>query len=273
MFILGLLAILWFAGVGILFLLDFSGMLTGGEGTIPPWLAILGIVLIIPVAIVLLFMLFALPEHYARLVFQRETESIHEELRQVHREQDSVEDTLKKELSDKAGLIELIRYSRLQLEAYYTVGLVQTRYGFRNSTIAMWLGFVLLFVGISWAIFPLERLMGITEQANKTSANVIILVSAAVIEFISAMFLWVYRSSMGQLTYFYDRQMYTHTALLCYQMADQMQQTTDETKQLIVASLLSHSPSPDRPAAPGSRIIEAFLTRSKTPGTNGGSGE
>jgi len=46
------------------------------------------------------------------------------------------------EKDDEAGLLPLLKYSRLQLEAYYKIGLTQTRRSFLYSVVAMWVGFI-----------------------------------------------------------------------------------------------------------------------------------
>jgi len=58
-----------------------------------------------------------------------------------------------------------------------------------------------------------------------------------VIEIISALFLWVYRSSLQQLTYFYNRQMDNHSVMICQRIAETMKDS-DETKKVIVEKIL-----------------------------------
>lgn len=178
-----------------------------------------------------------------------------QELRKVNVVQTKVEDQLEKE--DVTGLIPLVRYSRVQLEAYYTIGLKQTQRSFRYSIIAMWIGFIIIVGGILHYVVPLEKL-GITPI--KTDINVLILAGGGIIELISALFLWVYRNSIAQLTYFYNRQMHTHNILLCYRIADSMQ-SKDETKKIIVEKVLERTWTLDRPAMRGAKGITKLISK------------
>jgi hypothetical protein len=161
------------------------------------------------------------------------------------------------EEKDDAGLLPLLKYSRAQLDAYYRVGLSQTRRSFFNSVLAMWLGFVLLLAGMALYVAPVEQL-GFKPPTQ--DFHVIVMGGAAIIEFISALFLWVYRSSTAQLTYFYNRQMHTHTAILCFRIASTMQpEKADDTKRAIVDKVLDWSTSPEKTPLPGSKGMRAII--------------
>jgi hypothetical protein len=164
------------------------------------------------------------------------------------------------EQTDSAGLLPLLKYSRAQLEAYYAVGLSQTRKSYFNSVLAMWLGFILLLVGVALYVGPVERL-GLKPPTQ--DFNILIMSGAAIIEFISALFLWVYRSSTGQLTYFYDRQMHTHTSILCFRIASTMEKAnSDDTKKAIVNKVLEWTYTPERPPVAGAAGLRALLPTS-----------
>jgi hypothetical protein len=157
---------------------------------------------------------------------------------------DTEEAALKKlDKSDAAGLLPLLRYSRAQLEAYYEIGLSQTRRSFRNAVIAMWLGFLLLALGVFLYVGPAERL-GL--QRPDTDFNILIVSSAVIVEMISALFLWIYRSTTGQLTYYYRLQMRSHTSILCFRIASSMEKR-DEAKRAIIDSILDSTLAPERP--------------------------
>jgi hypothetical protein len=169
------------------------------------------------------------------------------------------EASAKLEETDQVGLLPLLRYSRAQLEAYYLVGLSQTRRSFLNSVLAMWLGFILLLVGVCLYVGPVEKL-GLTRPQQ--DFTIFIMGGAAIIEFISALFLWVYRSSTGQLDYFYDRQMHTHNVVMCYRIASTMEKA-DDTKRLIVQKVLERTWAPDRPQPTGAKGLRELLTKLK----------
>lgn len=80
---------------------------------------------------------------------------IKQKVHEVKEVQTDLESQLEKE--DTSGLIPLIRYSRVQLEAYYTIGLSQTQRSFRYSVIAMWIGFIIIVGGIIHYVVPLEQ--------------------------------------------------------------------------------------------------------------------
>jgi len=119
----------------------------------------------------------------------------------------------------------------------------------------MWIGFAFLIIGFSTYFLPVERI-GLNQPDNINTALISV---GAIIEFISALFLWVYRSSTGQLTYFYNRQMYTHSVVLCYKIAESMSKGGDEAKQKIVEKVLERTWSVERPAPPNSKGIKDLI--------------
>ncbi len=153
------------------------------------------------------------------------------------------------ENTEQEGLMPLIKYSREQLEAYYLIGLSQTRKSFMNSVIAMWIGFLIIVVGIAQYIIPLEQ-FGLKSPG--TDINIVIIAGGAIVEIISALFLWVYRSSIGQLTYFYNRQMHMHNVLFCFRIASTMKEP-DETKKLLVEKVMEKIWNPERPESTSSK--------------------
>jgi hypothetical protein len=166
------------------------------------------------------------------------------------------------ENTDDAGLLPLLTYSRAQLDAYYQIGLSQTRRSFFHGIVAMWLGFALLLSGLALYIVPLDKL-GLNSPTQ--DFKILLLSGAAIIEFISALFLWMYRSTTAQLTYLYDRQMYSHTAILCFRMASTIERIKgDETRASIVIKLLDWSAKPERPALPSGGGLAALLPKQAT---------
>ena len=160
------------------------------------------------------------------------------------------------EKTDDAGLLPLLRYSRAQLDAYYAMGLGQTRRAFLNAALAMWLGFGLLVAGIALYIGPVEKL-GLARPAG--DFDWLILASAMVIEVVSALFLWVYRSTIGQLTFYYRLQMQSHTAIMCFRIADTMKEP-DDAKRAVIDKLLATGPAPERPAPMSARGLASLAT-------------
>lgn len=149
------------------------------------------------------------------------------------------QDQLEQELIDKdtTGLIELVRNSRLQLREYYYAGHSQAEKSFRNSILAMWLGFIIIISGVAVYIFQIFN----DSSSNATDGvHILTVASGAVIEVVSALFLFVYSRSIRQLTAFYDRQSYNHHIVMCTKIAERSDKP-DDIRQLIVERVLEHS--------------------------------
>lgn len=173
------------------------------------------------------------------------------------RVRETEDDALRRlEKTDDAGLLPLLRYSRAQLDAYYAMGLGQTRRAFLNAALAMWLGFLLLVGGIALYIGPVEQL-GLARPPG--DFQWLILASAIVIEVVSALFLWVYRSTIGQLTFYYRLQMQGHSAIMCFRIATTMKEP-DAAKRAVIDKLLGAAPEPERPAPMGAKGLLALAT-------------
>ena len=162
------------------------------------------------------------------------------------------------DIPDPAGLLPLVKYSRAQLEVYYKLGLSQTRWSFAFSVVAMWIGFVFIIGGFLIYVGPAEEWFGVVRPEQDIS--ILILAGGAIIEFVSALFLWVYRSTIGQMTFFYRRQIYAHNVMMCFRIADTMLDA-DETKKMIVAKFLDLVVAPERPAREGGKGMLGLLKK------------
>lgn len=162
--------------------------------------------------------------------------------------------------SDTGDLLELLKNSRTDLEAYYTTGINQSRRSFRNSVLAMWLGFILLLCGLAMYVAPVEQIGFDIPDPN--TFNFLIIGGAAIIEFISALFLWVYRSTSVQLNNLYDREMYAHTVVLCYKIASTLKDP-DESKKAIIEKVMDRQWSFGTVEKPGSNNFQKLITAEK----------
>ena len=177
--------------------------------------------------------------------------------------QDEVEEKLHEiEKDDQSGLIQLVKYSRLQLEQYYVIGLHQTTQTFWFSITAMFLGFAVIMASVFPIVIP--SLFNTKQIGMNPNVNIVVAVSGLIIEVISALFLWMYRSSMAQLTYFYNRQMYLHNVLVCVRIASGMKSGDEvkslDAKALIVTKILDSTWTVDRPSAPDSRGLKDVVS-------------
>lgn len=217
---------------------------------------------VIPGAFMMLFLIYAPGIAYFPYVLLNKVlalyvnEQAETQLTRVFRDAQSRQEALEKKLEeeDQGHLVSIIQYSQAQLREYYAIGLGQTQRSFRYSIIAMWLGFIILLGGLALYVFPVEN---IGLKAPTAGVNTLVIGSGAIVEFISAMFLWVYRRSVGQLTYFYNRQMHTHNILLSYRISDTMTDK-DTTKKLIIEHILNKVWSPQTIEAPSSKGFARF---------------
>jgi hypothetical protein len=225
------------------------------------FLSIIGILLLSVIPFGLMMPGFSMLGQTFRAVVDSQESDLTQKLDDIRGEQQSVEKQLGDlERGDASGLMHIVKYSRLQLEAYYAVGLRQTQQSYRNSVIAMWLGFAIIMVGVLRQIVPLN-IINEHFSAAPTGFDPLVLAGGVVVEIISALFLWVYKSSIEQLTYFYDRQMHLHGVLLSVQITSGMKDKDDTTK-LIVNDILAKSWRAERSPLPDSSKLKSLLSRS-----------
>lgn len=196
----------------------------------------------------------------ARLYAESANEHVAGQIRELSRDQEEAEKQL--EHSDRAGLVPLVRYSRMQLEKYYTIGFNQTRRSFRYSVAAMWLGFAVILSGLIFQVLPLEQIFPESGLMKEPDFNVVALAGGTVVEIIAALFLWVYRSSMQQLTYYYDRQMHIHDVILCFRMASSTKEP-DAIVGSIIDEVLKHTWKLEREAAPSGKVIGELFSKAE----------
>lgn len=172
-------------------------------------------------------------------------------IHEIEVKQSGYEQILKE--NDTEGLIPLVTYSRIELEQYYKIGLSQTQRSYQFSMIAMWLGFLIIAFGIVSYIVPASF---INKNLVEGNFQILTISSGIVIEVIAVLFLGIYRNSINRSTYFYNRQVFIHNALLAYKIATSMKEP-DLSKQLIIEKILEFGIS--------SNPIEAKPMSKKTP--------
>lgn len=154
------------------------------------------------------------------------------QIHEIEVKQSGYEEVLKEK--DTEGLIPMVTYSRIELEQYYKIGLTQSQRSFQFSMIAMWLGFLIIAFGIVSYIVPASF---INRDLVEGNFQILTISSGIVMEVIAALFLGIYRNSMNRSTYFYNRQVFIHNALLAYKIAKSMKEP-DLSKQLIIEKIL-----------------------------------
>lgn len=153
-------------------------------------------------------------------------------IHEIEVKQSGYEQILKEK--DTEGLIPMVTYSRIELEQYYKIGLSQTQRSYQFSMIAMWLGFLIIAFGIVSYIVPASF---INKNLVEGNFQILTISSGIVIEIIAALFLGIYRNSINRSTYFYNRQVFIHNALLAYKIANSMKEP-DLSKRLIIEKIL-----------------------------------
>lgn len=190
-----------------------------------------------------------------RIYAEAETKKVTQILDRGSQEQAAVENELK--ASDSTGLVALVQYSRIQLEAYYRIGLSQTEGSFKYSVIAMWIGFGVIMLGIVIRVVDLQR-FGL--QPPDTDISTLVIMAGAIIEVISALFLWVYRNSIRQFTYFYNRQMHSHSVLVCQKIAETMA-APDDVRKMIIERVLDATWKAEQDSLPTGKALLSFGTK------------
>lgn len=167
-----------------------------------------------------------------RLSAEDAEREFNDKLQEIEKKQNSYEEKL--EANDDLGLIPMVTYSRIELEQYYKIGLTQTQKSYTYSIVSMWIGFLIIILGIILYLFPSK----VTNQELLSGNFQILTIASGILtEFISALFLWIYKSSVNNLTYFYNRQIFIHNTLLAYKIATSMKDG-DTTKKIIVEKIL-----------------------------------
>ena len=165
-----------------------------------------------------------------------------EKIDEIERSRISYEEKL--EQTDSEFLIPLITYSKLELETYYKIGLNQTQKSYKYSILAMWIGFIIIVIGIAIYIAPENQYFKPNEMISD-KINIVIVASGAILEIVSGLFLWIYKNSMNHLTYFYNRQIHIHNSLFAFRIAQTME-NSDEAKKIIVERVLNFNYKVDK---------------------------
>lgn len=182
------------------------------------------------------------------------------------RQKDAEEELMQSETSGQIGLVGLVRYSRIQLESYYHIGIDQAKQSFVYSFLAMWLGFLVILTAVIPRVFNLSR-YGITPP--DTNVSVIAVFAGVIIEIISALFLWMYTSSVRNLKYFYDRQMFYHTVLICRTIARGMKES-DEIMKMIIERTMDRVWELNTPVLPRGNVPPGTIAREEGTGNAAG---
>jgi len=179
------------------------------------------------------------------LEFWQEFGSLNEQVRSARKAQQEIEKRLLED--DEQNLVMIVGYSRQMLSEYYGIAMSQAQRSFRYCLIAMWLGFFVLLAGVLDSLFGLSQLLNTATsetplaQSDGVDPNTVVLLTGVVLEFIAAAFLWVYRFSIQQQTYYYQRQLKLHNVLLAHRISSAMGDGKDESVKLVIEKLLEEA--------------------------------
>lgn len=144
--------------------------------------------------------------------------------------------------NDPIGLGQVIRLSRLELDKFYQLTLGQARGSYRYAVLASWLGFGVIILGLLQGMgvlpAPSREMAEGVANSNATTSVTVTMAVGAVMELVSGLFLWVYRSADRRFGYFYDRQMHFYSVFICTKLAMEMT-TKDESMASIIDRILT----------------------------------
>lgn len=193
-------------------------------------LAVLGAIYLIIIPFLPLYYFFSKGDIFE--IFTEEAEKRHAEEQNKLNDEEELFDELIKEDSEK--LVRLTTFSRIELNRYYETNLSQTKRSYRSCMAAMWIGFSIISFGI---ILFLKPSLLTEKGAVEMNFTILTIGSGVVIEIIAALFLWIYKSSLEQSTYFYNRQIFIHNTLLAFRIANTMKEP-DQSKNIIIEKML-----------------------------------
>ena len=165
------------------------------------------------------------------------------ELGDARKKQDNLQSQL--DVNDPQYPVKLVSYSRFMLQEYYIMAMKQAQRSFKYCLIAMWLGFFVLLIGVADYFLPMQsifaKVMDVEiAQTTEFSAQSFVLITGVVLEFISVAFLWVYRFSIKQQTYYYRRQLKLHNVLIAKNITESMEAGKDAALTSIITNLLEN---------------------------------
>jgi hypothetical protein len=137
------------------------------------------------------------------------------------------------------NLNQIIEDSQFRLYNYYSIGFAQARKSFRFGVVAMFIGFIILLLGIAdtFGFFSI-----FIPSLKPVDINTIVIAGSLISEVIAGLFLWVYKFSIQQLNYFYGCQNNMYNFLIAYTISDSMGDATkDTTKSEVVKTIMELS--------------------------------
>ncbi len=156
----------------------------------------------------------------------------------VELEKLSVErEKLKEKVQDKDSEVENNVFNTIQLNLnqtteYYTINKSQARQSFRASMIAIIAGLITILIGIWFMYFK-----------GNVTASTISIVSSVLLEVIGGMYFYVYKKSLEQLNFFYEKLEKTQDTMVAIELTNSINDEARkiELQEKIIVNLIERS--------------------------------
>ena len=136
-------------------------------------------------------------------------------------------DLSREQLERSNDVVSLMINNVSELREYYVISKRQANRAFTSTLVICVLGFVVFIVGIV--------LSAMTEQELALYTTI----SGGIVEVISGLFFWLYKSTTNQLNLYHERLGYTEKYLTAMQLAENMSpERKDETYRYIIEMVL-----------------------------------
>lgn len=136
------------------------------------------------------------------------------------------------EIKNKNNVFNTIQLNLNQTTEYYTINKSQAKQSFRASIFAIVIGLITLVVGI-WFMFYKENITMATISA----------ISSVLLEAIGGMYFYVYRKSLEQLNFFYDKLEKTQDTMVAIELTNNISNDAKkmELQEKLILNLIERS--------------------------------
>ncbi|MGH0950692.1 TRADD-N-associated membrane domain-containing protein [Bacillus mycoides] len=136
------------------------------------------------------------------------------------------------EIKDKNNVFNTIQLNLNQTTEYYTINKSQAKQSFRASIFAIVIGLITLVVGI-WFMFSKENITMATISA----------ISSVLLEAIGGMYFYVYKKSLEQLNFFYDKLEKTQDTMVAIELTNNISDDAKkmELQEKVILNLIERS--------------------------------
>jgi hypothetical protein len=161
------------------------------------------------------------------------------------------------ELSSTAKLTDLMKANRRQMSAYDLIARYQAQSSYRNSQLAMAIGFAILIAGACVAIT-------VHDNTAKIATASLTAIGAAVAGYISKTFLESYNTTLKQLNFYFEQPLISSYILTAQRLADSVPDASPQMYETLVNGIITQLIRPaQRSAAADSDAKAGGQTRTR----------